>query len=411
MSFSAKYVVDKNRIKKDGTSNLRLRITINRRSFEINSGYCLPSKHWDDKKQVIRKSCPLFQNVARINNILQKRKASYYDKVTKLDEEGKLDKMSLKEIKLFLLDERENTHTIAFFEAIISEMRQAGKVGNARVYDMVKRSVVNFVDNQDFPLKQISFSWLKKYEAWYLGEVNKTGKKNTLNGLSVHLRTIRALCNRAIKQNLLSQDDYAFKSYSIKQEATRKRALSEEDIKKLLDITPETDRERRAKDYFFISFYLMGASFIDIVNLRYQNIINDRIEYKRRKTGNLHSIKISPMLQEILNKYWNNEAKSSDFILPILTVEQSSEEQYRKARQEMKVYNRALKALALKAGIEGTVTSYVSRHSYATIAKFKNVPVSVIAQALGHSDVKTTETYLASFDNETMDKYNELVIK
>ncbi len=271
------------------------------------------------------------------------------------------------------------------------------------MYNTVYRSISNFVNGKDFPLKQISFIWLKKYEAWYLS------KGNGINGLSVNLRTLRALMNLAIKQKKLSSENYPFKEYSIKGQETRKRAINREDLIKILQFQPQTQRQTRAKDYFLISFYLMGASFVDIAMLRIKNIIQDRIEYKRQKTGKLHSIPLSKPLIEIIDKYRNGKTEN-DFILNVVKSP-DPKIQLKNISDELRRYNRSLKEIGKICEIESSISSYVARHSYATSAKKLGVPISVISESLGHSTEKTTQIYLDSFENDVVDKYHEMIIQ
>ncbi len=409
MSIGLKYILDTRRKKKDGTHSLRLRVTINRQSFEIGSGYSLKLESWDEKRQQVKKKSKEFSNVARINNLLTHRKAEILDKLTKMDEEGSLTTLSTQGIKEQITGKKRQNLTYEFWHDLIEEMKMAGSVGNARVYNMVLNSVKNFT-NKDFPLQQITFAWLKKYEAWYLSRQNSQGKPNTINGLGVNMRTIRAVINRAIKQNILSQDHYPFKNYTIRKEATRKRAISTLDLVKLKNVTPKTERQKKAKRYFFMSYYLMGASFIDLAFLKYENIKNGRIEYKRRKTGRLHSIKVSEKLEELLRPFLQDNTKSDDdFLLPILSKNQTIEQQYTAARDEMRRYNRSLKELGKMAELSIPLTSYVARHSYATIAKYQGMPTSLISEALGHSTEEVTQIYLASFEQNVLDDWNDKI--
>ena len=154
----------------------------------------------------------------------------------------------------------------------------------------------------------------------------------------------------------------------------------------------------------------MGTSFIDLAFLRMSSIKNERIEYQRKKMGKLHSIKITPPLQALLVKYCKDKS-GDDFILPVIKSDDPAE-QYINVKDELRRYNRRLKEIGELCEIEIPLTSYVARHSFATIAKFKDVPVPIISQALGHrhSNMETTETYLSQFDDDVMDAYNDLVI-
>ncbi len=402
MALTSKVFLDKRRTKKDGTQPLKLRITLDRKTIEIPLGYTIPPDYWEEGKMEIKKNCPNIQNVTRLNNLVKKRHAEAVEKVIQLQDSGEIEALTLRDIKNRITGKRDESFIIEFTNTIIEELGEGGKVGNARVHKTMRNSVQNFLRGKDIPIKQINFKWLKKYEAWYLG------KGNSVNGLGVMMRTLRAVVNRAIKQKLLSRDAYPFEHYQVKKEKTRKRAVPAIDIEKIKAFVPQTKQQKRAKDYFLMSFYLMGASFIDLAFLKVDNIKAGRIEYKRRKTGKLHSIKITEPLQEILNKYLKGK-KKGDFILNVIKSD-NTKQQYVNVRDELRRYNRRLKEIGDLCGIENTLTSYVARHSFATIAKFKDVPVSVISQALGHTNLETTETYLAEFDNEILDRYNEDII-
>ena len=190
---------------------------------------------------------------------------------------------------------------------------------------------------------------------------------------------------------------------------TRKRAVSQTDILLLREFQPTTQRQQRAKDYFFISFFLMGASFVDLAFLKVSNIVNGRIEYKRRKTGQLHSIVISSVLEELLAKYLSGKGKE-DFVLNIIKSDQPGQ-QIVNVRDELRRYNRTLKEIGQLCGVEAPLTSYVSRHSYATIAKHKGVPTAIISEALGHISEEVTQIYLDSFHKDVLDRYHQQIIE
>lgn len=396
-------ILDTRSKKKDGTHPIKLRIVHNRKTHHLSLGYSVAAKEWDDTAQKIKSNCKRFSNITRINALLHRDKQQALDLFARLQDEGRLDTLSSTEIKAMLANKETEVMTLAFGEEIIAQLRQAGKHGNARVYDTMLRSVRSFAKDKDFPLKQISYRWLKKYEAWYLS------RGNSLNGLGVSLRTLRALFNRAIKQKLIASDYYPFRDFQIKKESTRKRALKEAELKTLLQFEPKTDRQQRAKDYFFISFYLMGASFSDLAFLRVSNIQNGRIVYKRRKTGRLHNIMITPALQSLLDRYLQGKS-GDDFILNVITTTEARK-QVVQVRDELRRYNRTLKEIGKLCGLTTPLTSYVARHSYATIAKYKGVPTAVISEALGHSSEEVTQVYLDSFETEVLDQYHRIIIE
>ena len=400
---SANIILDTRYKKKGDVFPLKLRVVHNRKPFDLSLGHSLSLKDWDEKGQKVKSSCQTIDNVTRFNALLNKDKQKVQDILIRLEDEGKLDTLSLDELKNFVTQKNTEVMTLAFGAEIIAELQEANKFGNARVYDTMLRSVRDFAKGRDFPLKQLTYAWLKKYEAWYLS------KGNSANGLSVSMRTLRALYNRAIKQKLISKDYYPFGDYAIKKESTRKRAITAADLQLIRQYEPKTERQERAKDYFMLSFFLMGASFVDIAMLKVKNITGGRIEYKRRKTGRLHSIPLSPPLQALLDKYMVGKGKE-DFILNVIKTN-DLKKQGANVRDALRRFNRSLKEIGVACGIEAPLTSYVARHSYATIAKYKGVPTAVISEALGHTSEEVTQVYLDSFDKAVMDKYHSMIIE
>lgn len=400
---SVNIILDTRYAKKGNLFPLKLRVVHNRKPFDIGLGYNLLEKDWDEKGQKIKVTCKTIENVMRLNSFLNKEKQKILDVLVRLQDEGVLDTLNLNELKDIINNKSAEAMVIAFGRDIIAELQVAKKFGNARVYDTMLRSVQDFSRGRDTPLRQITFAWLKKYEAWYLS------KGNSVNGLSVSLRTLRALFNRAIKEKAISRDYYPFTDYSIKTDSTRKRAISVADLEKIRQYVPRTQRQAWAKDYFMLSFYLMGASFVDIAFMQVKNIAKGRIEYKRRKTGRLHSIPVSAPLQAILEKYLADKGKE-DFILNVIKSKEPAR-QLVNVRDALRRFNRSLKEIGDACGIEATLSSYVARHSYATIAKYKGVPTAVISEALGHTSEEVTQVYLNSFDKEVMDKYHNIIIE
>lgn len=403
MAVSVSIQLDRRSKRIDGRHPLKLLIVLNEKPLRISLGLSLHSKDWNDKLQSVRASCPDFENIIRINAKLQKEKTKALNKLLKLEEDGSLDSLSLRDLKGRLKEKTANTAmTLDFFSIVITEMEESKRFGNARVYDIVSQSISKFVQEKDFPLKHITFSWLKKYEVWYLS------KGNSINGLGLNMRTLRSLYNMAIKRNIVPLDSYPFKDYKIRKEETRKRAINRAGLIRFNQFEAVTNRHIKAKDYFFTGYYLMGASFVDVAFLKIKNMINGRMEYKRQKTGKLHSIPISKPLQEILEKYGKGK-NENDFIFDIVKSS-DPKTQLANVRDELIQYNKSLKEIGVLCGIESLKSSYVARHSYATNAKRLGVPVAVISEALGHRTENTTQVYLDSFDNEIVDRYHDLVI-
>ena len=164
-----------------------------------------------------------------------------------------------------------------------------------------------------------------------------------------------------------------------------------------------------SRNYFLFSFYNMGMNFMDIALLKKSNLIGDRLEYVRAKTGKTYSIKLQGPSLKILKLYIKDQ-KPDDFIFPIVKRTELAD-QLKDIQNDRKTNNKYLKLMAEKCEINAKITSYVARHSWATIAKNLDVPISVISEGLGHEDIKTTQIYLESFEVDVLDKANKLIIR
>ena len=167
-----------------------------------------------------------------------------------------------------------------------------------------------------------------------------------------------------------------------------------------------------SKNYFTFMFNMRGMNFIDVAYLTMKNIHEGRLTYKRMKTGKLYNIKLTTKAQEIIKYYTNGKkVNSEEYVFPIMPGKNEDIEKERKKYvDKRKCFNQDLKEIAKKCKIDVNLTSYVSRHTWASLAKFAGVSHAIIGESLGHSDLKTTETYLANFGNDTLDDANDLIV-
>jgi integrase len=231
------------------------------------------------------------------------------------------------------------------------------------------------------------------------------------------MRTLRAIVNLAIKEEHCNQSDYAFNTYKISKlnTDTQKRAINKEEMLKIINFDTEINSsEWHSKNYFIFSFYNIGMNFRDLAQLKWSNILYNRIMYKRSKTGKNFDIKIQPRTQVILDLYSKGNENSDDYIFPILNPEihktpQSKVDRIKKINKRV---NKDLKEIAKSVGIKAThsITHYVARHSWASIQKQNGVGTSIISESMGHDSEKTTSIYLQSFVNDVLDEANENLI-
>lgn len=287
-----------------------------------------------------------------------------------------------------------------FMEDVITRLRQLKHIGTAKNYHAALSSFKRFRDNEDITLDAIDQITMEDYQAYLIS----TGLSS--NSISFYMRILRAVYNRAVEQEL-TRDRKPFRTVFTGTEKTLKRAISINDIKhiKNLDLSLKPNIEF-ARDIFLFLFFCRGMSFIDAVFLKNTDIHNGVLTYRRHKTDQVLHIKIIKPIKELIDRY---SSKDSPYLLPIIDCSVIDErKQYETALRRI---NNTLKIIADMVKLPITLTTYVSRHTWATIAKSKNVPVNVISDALGHDSIVTTQIYLASIDTSVIDRANEMIIK
>jgi site-specific recombinase XerD len=297
-----------------------------------------------------------------------------------------------------------NKSVFSFIELQVKELIKAKRIGTANSYDDVVRSFKNFRNQKDFTFNELNLDFIKKFETEYLS------RGNSLGGLAVYMRTIRAIYNKAIKAGYAEEEGYPFKYYSIRSHKTRKRAIPMEAIQKIKNLKLARNTPLyNDRNIFLMSFYLRGMPFTDLAHLKVSDIIDGRVQYERQKTGQPLDIKIPPQLLPIINYFTEGKTKE-DYVLPVIKREDEIN-QYKDIEWARHSYNKNLKLIAQKAGIEEKLTSYVSRHSYASIADEMGIPLTAISQMLGHEKVSTTQAYLDKLRKSKLDEYQEEIIK
>lgn len=294
-----------------------------------------------------------------------------------------------------------NANTLfKFMNDVIGRLQQLQHIGTAKNYHAALCSFRRFRENEDITLGDIDQVMMEDYQAY----LKSAGLSS--NSISFYMRILRAVYNRAVKQEL-TKDCKPFQMVFTGTEKTLKRAISVNDIKRIknLDLSLKPNIEF-ARDMFLFLFFCRGMSFIDAAFLRKTDAQNGVLTYRRHKTNQVLRIKIINPIKELIDRY---SKKSSPYLLPIIDCSVTDErKQYETALRRI---NNTLKRIADMVKLPVTLTTYVSRHTWATIAKSKNVPVNVISDALGHESIATTQIYLASIDASVIDRANELIIK
>lgn len=381
-----------------------------RRVRQLLSGYRIFQWEWDEsrscvtaaqgceRREFIRsiREC-IRRDVERLNRI-DKR---LYDSVMSYTTDDVVDEFNryAQECSLF-----------NFMEGVIVKLRQNGKVRTSETYRATLNSFRNFLAEyvskndfcrrEDIMLDCLDCEIMEAYEAWH------RGRGVTPNTISFYTRILRAVYNRAVEQGIIENRN-PFRHVYTGVDKTVKRALPLSAMKKIkaLDLSsmPSLDY---ARDMFLMSFYLRGMSFVDMAFLKKSNLKNGSVTYRRRKTGQQLIIGWTKEMQMILDKYPEN---ATDYLLPIIRNRGTNERcTYRNMGYNI---NHNLKTVAGMVGVTIPLTLYVARHSWASAAKAKGIPLSVISEGMGHDSESTTQIYLASLDTSVVDRANAVILK
>ena len=289
-----------------------------------------------------------------------------------------------------------------FFRQQIAKKEQMQCVGTKNNYTNAVNRFIEFRNQKDLTFSQMTADMMEMYQAWLW---NRGVGQNTV---SFYLRTLRTLHHKAVEAGQATSNDI-FAHVQTANVRTAKRAISVKDIRKIekLDL-PRGSSLDKARDMFLFSFYLRGMAFVDMAFLKKSDLKCGLVSYNRRKTHqNLNIEWIKPM-QAIINKY-AEQTKDSPYMLPILTGKETSPyTQYRKVEYNTN-YN--LKKIGKMIGLKIPLTTYVARHTWASIALHMNIPIATISEGMGHNSYKTTQIYLESIDVATINEANRRIIR
>ena len=296
-------------------------------------------------------------------------------------------------------DNRQELSFNAYISQQIARLKRLGKIRTSETYTAALRRFSGFMNDKEVLFDQLNADLFAEYEAYL------KGRGNTPNTISFYMRILKAVYNRAVEDGLTEQR-HPFKSVYTGVEKTMKRAISLNDLKRIkgldLSLKPNLDY---ARDMFLFCFYTRGMSFIDMAYLKKKDLQNGILSYRRRKTGQQLFIKWEKCMQGILDKYPINE---TEYLLPIITQRDTD---YRKQyTNELHLVNHLLKKIGKQLDLPIPLTMYVGRHSWASVAKSRNVPISVISEGMGHDSENTTQIYLASLDTTVVDKANKKIL-
>lgn len=302
----------------------------------------------------------------------------------------------VEEFKLY----RSRYSLFRFMESVIMNLKECGKIRTAETYTATLQSFSRFRRGRDLMLDEITPDLIQAYEAYL------RARGAVPNTTSFYMRILRAVYNRAVESEAIEQRN-PFRHVYTGTERTIKRAIPIAAISRIKNLElPRGSKMDFARDMFMLSFYLRGMSFVDMAFLRKKDRADNHVTYRRRKTGQRLDIAWTKEMQSIVEKYPPNPTQ---YLLPILTNPLSDERiAY---RNRASCINRQLKTIARMTNLKIPLTLYCARHSWASAARTKGIPVSIISEGMGHDSEATTQIYLASLETSVIDRANALIIR
>lgn len=370
-----------------------LRVTKDRKRKYVSLGISVNPENWDFSKNQPKAECP---NREYIELLIADKIKEYSAKIVEL-------KATNQEFTSTTLVEkvcvnRVNRKTVGdLFKAHINSLASSGRKSYALSIKQLYNSLIEFNGHLDIPFAEMDIVWLRRYEAF----LRRKGLAE--NTIGIRFRTLRSIYNVAIEEDAVSAELYPFKKLKVSKlhQETAKRALSKEDIERVLSYKSTNRYMRFPIDIFAFTYYCGGINFVDIAHLTKANIVDSRLIYKRQKTKKLIKIPLQPQAVALIEKYSSDD---SQYLFPILSdFHKTDIQQANRIHKVISKVNERLKQIGESLNLPIPLTTYVARHSQATVMKRAGVSTAVIREIMGHSSERVTQIYLDSFDNEQVD--------
>ena len=383
---------------KTGELPLKIRVCKDRKTRYINLGVSTKAEYWDFGKNQPKPTCP---NRELIEKLISNKISEVKSKIVELKSEDKEFSATT------LVENVSNPSKIItvgeLFRQHIHCLEEEKRTGYRLSIQQTYNSLLKFNKHLDIPFSDMDCNWLRRYETW-LRKQNKSE-----NTIGIRFRNIRKIFNLAMDMELVKSENYPFKKFKVSKlyQETVKRALSKGEILTVTDY-PTAGKDfytKLAINLFTFSYFMGGINFVDMAYLTERNVIDNRLIYHRRKTGKLINLPMQQRAYMVLKEYKkSNEA----YLFPILSSRHKTEQQrLNRLHKVITKVNNALKSIGEELHIPIKLTTYVARHSYATVLKRAGVSTSIISESLGHSSEKVTQIYLDGFENSQIDKAME----
>lgn len=392
---SCNFYLDKRSKRKDGTYPIKINVR-HRNKFLLSTDFYAKEEEWSGTEfnrhaeNYKNKNSALRSLITRVDNELYE-----------LVKSGAILSMTDSTLKnrLKTLIAGDSTKKKTFVDYLDEFMGKKANAGTKTVYNTTRNKLIAF--DKDCSFEKMDKDWLERFERW----MSDGGM--SVNAYAIHLRNIRAVFNYCIDEEYTTL--YPFRKFKIKMEETRKRSLTLEQLRELRDYHCE-EYQVKYRDIFMLMFYLIGVNAADLFRAKKSDVVNGRLEYKRAKTGKLYSVKIEPEAKEIIDKY----AGEGEYLLNVMDAYKNYQDFLHRMtlglQQIGKVERKGLGGKKIREAAFPGLSSYWSRHTWATLAASLDIPKETISEALGHSFGLSVTSIYIKFDERKVDKANRRVI-
>ncbi len=395
MNATVNVLCYKSKTLSNGEHPLMIRVCKDGKKKYVSLGVSVKPQYWDFEKNRPKRNCP---NKEQINTLIKEKEQKYSEQILDFSSRNK-DYTLTTLLETVDLSVKAKTVNGLFIE-YIEQLKKENRIGYALSVRQVYSSLVKFNGHLDIYFQEIDVNWLKNYEFWLRGQ------KLAENTIGIRLRTLRVVYNLAVTEGLVKSDNYPFRKYKVSRlhTITAKRAITKEQVKQIMSYNTGSScfYKKLAVDMFAFSYLMGGINFTDMSLLTNDNINNDRLIYIRQKTKKTIILPLSEQAREIIDKYRDSKRK---YLFPILDNRSRTGIQVKDCIYDVLAnVNHHLNEIGKSLGLELKITTYVARHSYATVLKRAGVPTAIISESLGHSSEKVTQIYLDCFENKQVDE-------
>lgn len=394
------YFLDASRPNSDGKCLVKLNVYHKPDKKRYGTGIHLTKQEWEKLNSSNLKNEHLKEVKESLN--------AAYGRATKIIKElTPFSFIRFEELFFEKVTQNQTRNLTYWFEKYIQELKENGQIGTANSYNTTINSLNEF--KKGLSLQDITPNLLKSYEKHLLD------KNKSVSTVGIYLRQLRSILNQAIAAGALSADLYPFRKYEIPSGRNVKKALSESEIKKLLNHKPEKKDLEKALDFWLFSYLCNGMNFADIIELKPENISNNILQFVRQKTKRTKKKDLRPITVGLnqraiqIIKKWKNTDPSNPYLFPILEPNLNPVTAKHRCKRFIKWVNKRMEIIAGDLEINQKIGTYAARHSFSTVLKRKGVSTEFIKESLGHSSAVTTENYLDSFTDDVKIEYANLL--